>query len=162
MTDKLAFRLDDHPLAEEPFDYRMCGLDNVILLNGFTRHETAYGPGVSIDAADELERAIAQHLVTRQGLMNGRELRFLRKQMDLTQDELAGLLGVNPQTVARYEKEQSAVTGPVDGLMRMIFATSMSSKRDALRLLDRFRAIRRRPRRRAATAGPPARWHQAA
>lgn len=115
-----AFRHGQEP-APKPFHYKMCGLDNVWLLNGFAVEETAYGPGVRVEAADELHRVLARTIVQDKAAMSGPELRFLRKLMGLSQNGLAQLLGCNNQRVARWEKGQTAAIDPsADRLMRML------------------------------------------
>jgi DNA-binding transcriptional regulator YiaG len=51
----------------------------------------------------------------------GDELRFLRKQMDLTQEALAQRLRVNVQTVANYEKGKTAKIGPSEQIVRVLY-----------------------------------------
>jgi DNA-binding transcriptional regulator YiaG len=111
------------PLADEPYHYRASGLDSGYLLNGFTREDTGYGPGVTIQDMDGLHPTIARDIATSTLPVSARDVRFLRKMMDLTQEHLAHLLGIDAQTVARYEKEQSAISGPVDRLRHLIHLT---------------------------------------
>jgi DNA-binding transcriptional regulator YiaG len=108
------------PLVK-PYRYTQCGLDDVYLLNGYHMRETPYGAGVAIQDVEDLHRAIAEHLVKNKPLLNGKEIRFLRKLIDLTQAELALLLGCNVQTVARWEKGQSEVNGPADKMIRVLY-----------------------------------------
>lgn len=121
MSSDRHFARTEEPLADEPHRYRLSGLDNVYLLNGFIRHDTAYGPGVQVQDTGALHRAIGVDIVTGPAAITPRELRYLRKSMELTQDQLAGALGVDAQTVARYEKDQSTMPGPVDRLVRMLY-----------------------------------------
>jgi len=123
--DKKHFGLPDQGLASEPYHYRACGLDNVYLLNGFTYEQTDYGPAVSIHNVDDLHRTIGLQLVTDRKPLNGRELRFLRKEMNSSQDELARRLKVDVQTVARYEKGQTAIPGSVDAIVRILYAIDL-------------------------------------
>jgi transcriptional regulator with XRE-family HTH domain len=53
--------------------------------------------------------------------MSGPELRFLRKQMRLTQEALAQRLRVNVQTVANYEKGRTAM-GAAETAVRALYA----------------------------------------
>ncbi len=52
--------------------------------------------------------------------MNGKALRKRRKQLGLTQAELADALGVAPNTVARYERDESGIPEPVARLVMLI------------------------------------------
>lgn len=124
---------------QAPYHYTGCGLDNIYLLSGFELHETPYGGGVSIKNVQKLHAAIGAYLCERKKLLSGQELRFIRTEMDLTQSELGRLLGCSSQQIARYEKEQSAVTGPADRLIRMIYKEHAGGNvrvRDLLETID--------------------------
>ena len=116
--------------------YRLSGLDYVYLVNGFQYHETEYGPGVSIEDIHGLHRAIAQDIVTDRAHLSGAEVRFLRKEMDLSQAGLAVMLGVDAQTVARWEKGQTDVTGPADRLIRILYLEHLGGNPDVRHLID--------------------------
>lgn len=124
-----------------PFHYTACGLDDVYLLSGYELEETPYGKGVSIKNADGLNKAIGAFLVVNKKLLSGKEIRFLRHQLDVTQSELARLFGTSTQQVARYEKEQSDLPGPADRLLRLLYSehTKQSFQvRDLLLMLDQM------------------------
>jgi putative transcriptional regulator len=97
-----------------------CGLPDVWLLNGFCRRETPYGDAVSVENIDGLHRAIALYLVKKKAELTGCEVRFLRKRLDKTQGELATLLRLDPQTVARWEKDRTDMSGPADLCLRLL------------------------------------------
>jgi putative transcriptional regulator len=71
-------------------------LTNVWLANGFVIRKTNYGEGVSIHDVDGLHRALAQAMANKPRL-TGAEIRFLRKEMGLSQRGLGELLGVTDQ-----------------------------------------------------------------
>jgi transcriptional regulator with XRE-family HTH domain len=129
-------RADAPKIMAEPFRYKMCGLDNVFLLNGVEFHHGDYGRGVSIYKVEELHRKIGMHLILRRKALSPKEMRFLRKQMELTQAELARYLGVTSQTVARYEKGETEIPGPVDRLVRLAFALHVSPADRRAKLLE--------------------------
>lgn len=114
-----AFKQGKRP-ASKPFHYTMSGLDNVWLLNGFTIEETPYGTGVRVEDADGLHRELARVIVSDKTLMNGPELRFVRKLMGLSQNGLARLLGCSDQRIARWEKGQTARDPSAERLLRMV------------------------------------------
>lgn len=108
--------------AKAPYHYTECGLENVYLISGYDmEEEPEMGTIVYVRHADELHRAIGQWLVRNKKVLSGKELRFLRKEMDLTQAELGKLLGMTDQAVARWEKEQHDISGPADYLIRVLF-----------------------------------------
>jgi putative transcriptional regulator len=100
-----------------PYRYTECGLDDVYLLSGYE----VDGEFVMVKDADELHKAIGCFLVTEKKLLSGKELRFLRKEMDLTQGELSKLLQISDQSVARWEKDKYEIPPPADFLMRLLF-----------------------------------------
>ena len=121
---------------KEPLHYPDCGLDDVYLLNGYDCEETPYGNGVTVQDTDGLRAAIARDLVSRKKVLNGKEVRFLRKQMDLTQSELGRLVGLDAQSVARWEKGQRVLKkGPAELLLRVIYTGTEQGKIDPLALL---------------------------
>jgi len=52
--------------------------------------------------------------------MKGTLLRTRRKQLGMTQVELAAALGVAPNTVARYERDEIGIPEPVARLVMLI------------------------------------------
>ena len=80
------------------YHYIDSGLDNIYLENGYTVHKTSYGEGISIQDAEGLHRAIGKRLISQRYPLNGAEFRFLRMEMELTQNALAGLIGSTEQT----------------------------------------------------------------
>lgn len=113
------FKRDDCKLQGDPLHYTACGLDDVYLLNGFTVEHTAYGDGYAINDIENLHRAIGKHIILQKSMISAKEFKFLRKEMEHTQEELARLLGVSAQQVARYEKD--SVTEMADRLIRVMY-----------------------------------------
>ena len=52
--------------------------------------------------------------------MKGADLRQERKKLGMTQKELAQALGVAPNTVARYERDESGIPEPVARLVMLL------------------------------------------
>lgn len=119
---RYAFYVKGRPLNAKPYHLKGVGLPNVYLLNGVTiESDPAYGKLVTIENLPDLHRAIGLRLVTKPSPMTGDELRFLRKEMGLTQTALGKRLRVNHQTVANYEKGKTPETGPADIAMRFMY-----------------------------------------
>lgn len=106
---------------KEPYRYKGCGLDDVWLVSGYDIEVIDGERAITVRNLDGLHKAIGRFLVRRRKLLSGKEIHFLRKQMDLTQSELARLLGYNAQQIARYEKDENKMPGPADRLLRMIY-----------------------------------------
>jgi len=106
---------------KEPLHYKGCGLDDVYLLSGYEVEKTPHGEGVSVKNLDELRKAIGYYLASQKKALSGKELRFLRDEMNLTQGHLGRLIGLTSQQVARWEKEQCDISGPADLAVRKLF-----------------------------------------
>lgn len=89
------------------FHYRTSGLPNVWLANGYQLVDTAYGEAVQYADPDGLHDAIGRFLCER-GDLSGREFRYLRVELDLSQGELGRILGKSDQAVALWEKGRGA------------------------------------------------------
>lgn len=110
--------------------YTESGLDNVWLQGGVARHVTPYGAGVAIDDVDGLNAAIANWIVERKSYWRGRELKFLRKRLDLSQKGLADLLGYSDQQVRRWENDVAEMPNPASRLLRLLVREWETKARD--------------------------------
>ena len=118
--DDTVWNLEGHD-ESEPLHFTACGLDNVLLGSGYDVVDTPEGRGVRIRNLDELHCAIGEFLAAHKKTLIGKELRFLRKHMNLTQTELGHLIGLSSQQVARWEKGQCEISGAAESLMRVLF-----------------------------------------
>lgn len=133
MSKILAFGKTDRPeTAEQPLRYTACGLDDVYLLNGFTRETIDGEEYVTIEDLEDLWKAIGLHLVKTRKSLAPKEIKFLRQHMDMTQAELAAHLRVTDQTVARWEKGAVELPGPADLLLRVLFLGSDIARQMAI------------------------------
>lgn len=110
-------------LQSDRYHYTECGLDNIHLLNGYESVETPRGRGVHIQDVEGLHLAIGRILVREKRNLTGKEFRFLRHELNLTQQNLALLLGLDVQSVARWEKgkSKSGIPGPAQGIVRLLY-----------------------------------------
>jgi DNA-binding transcriptional regulator YiaG len=109
------------------YHYTDCGLDYVWLENGYKEIDTPYGRAVSIENVDRLHKRIGLAAVKLKKSLSGADVRFLRKEMDFSQSALGDLLGVDEQTVARWEK-LGRINAPEDRLLRALFVECMTGK----------------------------------
>lgn len=108
-------------MANGEYHYIESGLDSVYLVNGYEIVETAGGRSIVIQDLDGLHQAIGRILATEKKRLNGKEVRFLRTEMLLSQSVLARLLQVDEQTVARWEKDRYGISGPADATLRLLY-----------------------------------------
>ncbi len=104
-----------------PYEYKECGLDGIFLHNGYHVIEHDGECFVSVEDTEGLHRSIGEFLVIQKKELTSKEIRFLRKTMDLTQSELGRWMGKDSQTVARWEKGQTDIPTVADRLLRAIF-----------------------------------------
>lgn len=101
--------------------YTESGLPYVWLADGYRLEPTAYGEALSIQDADGLHRAIARWVAESLPQLCGREVKFLRLELDCTQAELAGRLGATEQTVSLWERQPSKpIPAAADRLLRLL------------------------------------------
>lgn len=101
------------------YHYTESGLRNVWLANGFEVRQTRYGEAVAIHDVFGLHQAIGAALA-RKAALTGAELRFLRKEMDLSQAGLGELIGVTDQAIAKWEKT-GRIPKTADRMIRLIY-----------------------------------------
>lgn len=132
------FYMPNESLSSDRLHYTDCGLENIYLLNGFV---TEYFDGeeyVSISDVDGLHRAIGLHIVLRRKAPSGKEIRFLREELDLSQAELGEILGVSDQSVARWEKGVCEAPGPAVLSLRFVYVVSLLPKEERHQIIDRL------------------------
>jgi transcriptional regulator with XRE-family HTH domain len=71
-------------------------------------------------------------------VISPKEIRFLRGLMDKTQSELATMLRVDDQTVARWEKGKARLPGPADLALRALFLASEKAQPEGTPILRKW------------------------
>jgi DNA-binding transcriptional regulator YiaG len=123
----------------KPLHYTACGLDDIYLVNGFTREVVDGEDYITIEDLDGLWKAIGLHLVATRKILAPKEIRFLRDHMELTQAQLGARLRISDQTVARWEKGVTKlVPGPADLILRVLFLASDAAQPEGLKILARL------------------------
>lgn len=104
----------------EPYHYKECGLDNV-LIEGISPKKDISGEVVyTISNLPGLHRAISAAIVYNSAGMSGKELRFLRTELGLTQDELARVLHKEALTVSRWERSECPIDPNAETVIRFL------------------------------------------
>ncbi|GMR08114.1 MAG: hypothetical protein BMS9Abin26_1119 [Gammaproteobacteria bacterium] len=125
------------------YHYTGCGLRNIYLRDGYKIRETAYGKTVSIEDLDGLHQAIACDLVHYKKKLSGTEFRFIRKELDMSQNRLAELVGTKEQTLSLWERK-SNVPVWADRLVRKIYLEFMGGNETIIELVDRLNNLDRK------------------
>jgi len=121
--------------ATETLDYSGT-LPGVSLLG--VEVETCRGCGETytrIPALSSLHRALARLVVQKEARLAAPEIRFLRKWLSLTGVDLAGVIGVAPETVSRWENGREALCVSADRLLRAVVLDGLSIRPSLRRLL---------------------------
>lgn len=124
------------------YHYTQCGLGNVWLANGYRVKVTPYGKGVSIEEADGLHRVVALDLTKKKGRITGKELKFLRVAMGLSQEGLGKLLGVSEQSVSLWERT-GKVPQTADSVIRMLVSEKLNGNCKVSDVIERINTVER-------------------
>lgn len=108
--------------------YTECGLSYVYLVNGFQVEVIDGEEYVSIEFVDGLHNLIADIIVKKRNAMSGEEVKFLRLEVAMSQKSLAELLGVDVQTVARWEKGHNPIGRTADATLRTLYMESRNKE----------------------------------
>lgn len=115
-------------MTGEMYHYTESGLDNVFLVDGYDFVETPQGRVVRIKDIDGLNEAIGRLLICDKKNLTGKEIRFLRQEMLMSQAVLAKLLDVGDQTVLRWEKGKAEIPKPAEALIRFLYGEHIKDK----------------------------------
>jgi len=102
------------------YQYKGCGLPNVFLVNGYKESMTAYGASVAINDVEGLHGAIADQLVMKPIALTPDEFRFLRTFLEISQKKLGESVGTTDQTIANWEKGNTAIDKAAETILRML------------------------------------------
>lgn len=117
-----------------PYHYTESGLQNVWLENGYREIDTPYGKGVAIEAVEELHQVIGRSIAQR-SYLTGSQLRFLRKELGLSQRSLADILGCTDQNVSLWER-RGRMPRAADRLVRLLYLEKVDGNVKIQHLLD--------------------------
>jgi DNA-binding transcriptional regulator YiaG len=117
------------------------GLPNVWLKNGFRSVKAKAGEGVAIEDVEGLNRAIAIVLVTEKPRFSGAELRFLRKELGLSQRVFSNLAGVEEQTVSLWERKDDEVPEQADRFVRALYISERDPGTKLRALLEKLQEL---------------------
>lgn len=107
------------------YHYTECGLDSVVIENIIVYRCSCGAIVPEIPAIGELHRAIVLHVIRKQTILSGQEIRFLRKMAGLSSKELAIALGANASSLSRWENGTRKISKRSDAALRLICITGM-------------------------------------
>ena len=104
------------------YKYTESGLRNVIL-KGITAYKCPQCRGINpiISKIKEIHKTIAQQLLRKDSLLTGKEIVYLRKEMNIKSKDLAQIIGVTKVTVSRWENERKQISPACDRLVRYLY-----------------------------------------
>lgn len=101
------------------YRYTDGGLDNVIVEGVQFLADDDGEECITIPNIAGLHKAIASGIVRRKSSMTGRELRFLRSELGMTQAELAALVHREPLAMSRWERSESPIDSNAEAVIRL-------------------------------------------
>lgn len=114
------------------YHYTESGLDNIYLLNGFQIKKLNGEEEIFIHDIHGLHEAIGRTLISKNAPLNGKEVRFIRGILDLSQSSLAKLLGCTYQTILAWEKGKWEFNRTADRLLRIIFLAYLEKEKGGI------------------------------
>ena len=140
------------------YHYTDGGLRNVWLANGYEIKKTSYGEGVAFHNLDGLTESICIALTKKAGVLTGSEFRYIRSAgMLLSQPALGKLMGIDGQSVARWEK-----TGKVpkwaDKLVRLMYLAQAQGNEPISSAVERVKTVERLVKQRIVVKESRGQW----
>jgi len=122
------------------YRYTQCGLDNVWLENGYLIKKTRHGEAVAVNDVEGLHRLLAITLAGGHMPLSGKEFRFLRTLLGLTQEGLAKMMGVTEGAVSLWERKGN-VPRANDQLIRLMVLAKHDGEAKVSEVLERIRTV---------------------
>lgn len=125
------------------YRYTDGGLRNVWLVDGYAVRQTPFGDGVVIHDLDGLTKAVCLALAEKAGVLTGVEFRYIRSAgMLLSQPALGKLMGIDGQSIARWEKT-GRVPRWADKLARLLYMAHAQGNEPIRRAVERVQTVER-------------------
>jgi DNA-binding transcriptional regulator YiaG len=124
------------------YHYTECGLDNVWLENGYTVKKTAYGKATSVDDADGLHQVLSIELTQKKGRVTGKELRFMRTALGMSQEGLGKCVGATEQSVSLWERT-GKVPQYADSILRLLVSEKLNGNSKVTEVIERINTVER-------------------
>ena len=126
---------------KENYRYEACGLRNVTLAGVEVRRCATCGDHeVVIPRIEELHVTLANAIVRHTSRLSSSEVRFLRKYLGYSGVDFAGVMGVSPETVSRWENRKETMGASAERLLRLLVAHKTPIERYPIETLSRISA----------------------
>ena len=111
--------------------------------NGYEIKKTPFGEGVAFHNLDGLTESICIALTKKAGVLTGTEFRYIRSAgMLLSQPSMGKLMGIDGQSVARWEKT-SKVPRWADKLVRLLYTAQAEGNEPIAKAVERIKTVER-------------------
>jgi DNA-binding transcriptional regulator YiaG len=110
------------------YHYTESGLSNIFLSNGHNVEIIDDEEYTSIDNMNDLHETISIAICTQTKWMSSDQLKFLRKEFNLSQTEFSQKFYCDRQTVARWEKGEIDIPHLVDVILRALYLESIDKE----------------------------------
>jgi len=107
--------------------YPQSGLDNVELANVPVWVCADGHEEVEIPAVTELHELLAQMIIRKPAFLDGAEIKFLRRRVELSAKEFADRIGITPQHLSRLENDKGK-SKILDLLIRLSIASLIAAR----------------------------------
>lgn len=122
------------------YAYKESGLDNVTLESiEFISCSKCGNEDPVISHVNELRSVIAEALISKPARLSGKELRYLRKYLELSSREFSRLIHVDPATLSRWENGDDPIGPQSDLVVRALIAAKKEENYDEL--VDKLNAL---------------------
>ena len=101
------------------YRYTECGLDNVLIEQLNFLQDDAGEQCIHVPNVNGLHKAIACGIVRRESGMTGRELRFIRTEIGMTQAQMAEFVHREPLAISRWERGEGVIDSNAEALIRL-------------------------------------------
>ncbi len=120
----------DMQASEGTYEYDLTGLPYAIVLAGvpLERCPACGEEAITVPDPEGLHRAIALTIVAADRPLLGAEVRFLRKLLDKSAADLAGLMGVDVKTLSRWENGRQKIGRVAERLLRLLVHSRLAPK----------------------------------
>jgi DNA-binding transcriptional regulator YiaG len=142
------------------YHYTESGLQNIYLANGFKTRQTEGGLAVAISNAEGLHNAIGRELALRPHL-TGAALRFLRKELGLSQHRLGEAVGASVETVSLWERK-GKIPKSADRILRAMYLEHLDGNAHITSMIQRLIDMDNQPEENLVFSDTDTGWRMAA